>query len=519
MIPPATLAVLAIMSPQALLALGLLAYTLTIAIYRLTFHPLANIPGPKLAAITQLYQTFYCYYRNESRFYQHIDHLHEQYGPVVRITPSEVSLNDPSNYGKIYHVGTKYYKAASYYRVFGAPAAFFTTIPNRLHAARRAPVNPFFSRRGVQSLEPLVQEKARVLVARLRRELDTKGDCELHDLFSALSVDVASEYAFDDCYGLLDAEGYGKAFAGMVRGVLRSFWFFMQSATVEAVALRLPRWVSEINPAIKHYNALVDGTRQKVADTKKQVDSGQARPLRRSIFHELLTTPMTQGDGDASRPPSVDDMTDIALTIIVAAAAATGNALSMIAYHVLSNVEIRDGLRAELLEAFPDEHQPMQWASLEKLPFLAAVIKEGLRLSYGVIGRLPRVVPEPGAVFNGHKIPAGSIVGMSSWTMHRTPSIFPDPDKFDPGRWMDPAATRRLSPYLVSFGKDSRQCIGMPLAYCELYVTVATMFRSLGGDLEVHGTRPEDLVFEDYFSGYHPEKANPFRVRRVARQA
>ncbi|KAL1634458.1 hypothetical protein SLS58_010654 [Diplodia intermedia] len=509
------------MSPQSLLALALLTYVLGIAVYRLTLHPLAKIPGPKLAAITQLYQTFYCYYRNESRFYQHIERLHEKYGPVVRITPTEVSLNDPDNYSKIYHVGSKYCKAPDYYRVFGAPAAFFTTVPNRLHAARRAPVNPFFSRRGVQSLEPVVQDKARVLVGRLRAELDARGECELHDLFSALSVDVASEYAFDDCYDLLHADGGGRAFSRMVRGVLRSFWFFMQSATVEAVALRLPRAVAELNPAIRHYNALVEGTRRKVAETKRQVESGQVRPLRRSIFHDLLTTtpPTTKEDGGAVQPPSVDDMTDIALTIIVAAAAATGNALSMIAYHVLSNVQVRDELHAELLAAFPDEHQPMQWAALEKLPLLAAVIKEGLRLSYGVIGRLPRVVPEPGAVFNGHAIPAGSIVGMSSWTMHRTPSVFPEPDKFDPSRWLDPAAARRLSPYLVSFGKDSRQCIGMPLAYCELYVTVATIFRSLGSDLEVNGTGPEDLVFEDYFSGYHPEKANPLRVRRAASQA
>ena len=50
-------------------------------------------------------------------------------GPVVRITPDEVSLSDPENYSKIYHMGSKYWKSPNYYRVFGAPAAFFTTVP------------------------------------------------------------------------------------------------------------------------------------------------------------------------------------------------------------------------------------------------------------------------------------------------------------------------------------------------------------------------------------------------------
>jgi hypothetical protein len=125
------------------------------------------------------------------------------------------------------------------------------------------------------------------------------------------------------------------------------------------------------------------------------------------------------------------------------------------------------------------------------------------RLSFGVIGRLPRVTPEPGAEFNGYSVPAGvclksqfpvlfsppflsppfslfltvcvtvclttdsgtqnqTIVGMSSWMMHRNEDVFPNPEKFDPSRWLDPAIVRVLDKHLVTFGKGQRQCIGMP---------------------------------------------------------
>lgn len=50
------------------------------------------------------------------------------------------------------------------------------------------------------------------------------------------------------------------------------------------------------------------------------------------------------------------------------------------------------------------------------------------------------------------------------------------------------------------------------LAYCEIYVVIAVLFRNLG-NLEVYQTQPKDLVFDDYFSGYHPDNANPLRVR------
>ena len=51
---------------------------------------------------------------------------------------------------------------------------------------------------------------------------------------------------------------------------------------------------------------------------------------------------------------------------------------------------------------------------------------------------------------------------MSSYMMHRDPDHFPNPDSFDPERWIEPIAARKLDKYLVPFSKGQRQCIGMP---------------------------------------------------------
>lgn len=133
----------------------------------------------------------------------------------------------------------------------------------------------------------------------------------------------------------------------------------------------------------------------------------------------------------------------------------------MITYHVVSNPEIYRTLTAELKSTFPDRRDNLDYMTLEKLPYLTAVIKEGLRFSYGVPGRLPRMIETSEATFNGYTVPHGTIVGMSSWMMHRDPSIWPEPEKFLPARWIDPAKAKKLDKYLVSFTKGSRQCIGM----------------------------------------------------------
>lgn len=139
-------------------------------------------------------------------------------------------------------------------------------------------------------------------------------------------------------------------------------------------------------------------------------------------------------------------------------------------------------------------------------PIQTAVIKEGLRLSFGVVGRLPRVVPSPGDTFADHFLPPGTTVSMSSWMMHRDPTVFPDPMRFDPQRWLvSTEESQRLLRNMVPFGRGSRQCVGMPLAYAELYIALGTFFRRFERGVRVWKTTPETMGdFEDFFSSYHP---------------
>jgi cytochrome P450 len=112
--------------------------------------------------------------------------------------------------------------------------------------------------------------------------------------------------------------------------------------------------------------------------------------------------------------------------------------------------------------------------------------------------------------------PKQTVISMSNWFMHRDPTAFPDPDRFDPERWLDsdPSAVRLRERYLVPFSRGSRMCIGQALAMCELYVTIGTLFRRFG-DLEGPTEfGPEDLLFEDYLSLFHPVGSRKFTVMR-----
>lgn len=71
-------------------------------------------------------------------------------------------------------------------------------------------------------------------------------------------------------------------------------------------------------------------------------------------------------------------------------------------------------------------------ADLEALPFLNATIDEALRLYGAAPGSLPRIVPKGGAQLGGHFVPEGYTVGTQSYSLHRDPKLFSDPERYAP---------------------------------------------------------------------------------------
>lgn len=158
--------------------------------------------------------------------------------------------------------------------------------------------------------------------------------------------------------------------------------------------------------------------------------------------------------------------------------------LSVATYHLISSPRILEKLKAELKSAIPNADTSVPLEVLEKLPYLVAVVQEALRLGDGVTARLQRVSPEKPIVFTDRSgsgkeylIPPQTPVAISSFYVHHDESIFPDAESFIPERWIE---NTHLSRFLVSFSKGSRQCLGINLAYAEIYLCLVAIFRRFG---------------------------------------
>lgn len=128
-------------------------------------------------------------------------------------------------------------------------------------------------------------------------------------------------------------------------------------------------------------------------------------------------------------------------------------------YELASHPEIQAALHEELVTAFPDPGQPLEFAVLEKLPILDGVCREALRIHAPIPSYLERVVPDDGFNIEGHAIPRGTIIGMQAYTNHRDPLVYPEPEEFIPDRWFEPSEAMKAN--FLPFSAGPRACIGL----------------------------------------------------------
>lgn len=162
--------------------------------------------------------------------------------------------------------------------------------------------------------------------------------------------------------------------------------------------------------------------------------------------------------------------------IIFAGTDSTAVMLTSILFHLVQSKSVQTRLSREIRS---NEDQG------NGLPYLRAVVKEGLRLGMANPTRLTRIVPGPGPGLRvgDIRIPPGSIVGCAAYNLHHDPEIFPDPFIFRPERWMIDGTDDRLrrpgiERSLIPFGVGSRACIGKNLAMQQLHDTVAAVIQN-----------------------------------------
>lgn len=178
------------------LSIGVLfIFAAFLSIYRLYFSPLATIPGPKLAALTYWYEFYFDGWLGGKYIFK-IKEFHEKYGPIVRINPHHVHINDIEFYDTIYAPGgTKHPRNKIRWMAMDLDN-MFDTFDAALHRKRRAAVASPFSKQSIRALEPAIANIIDQVIARLEKIAGTGSIVGIHSIWNSLTQEVIGQYCF-----------------------------------------------------------------------------------------------------------------------------------------------------------------------------------------------------------------------------------------------------------------------------------------------------------------------------------
>ena len=212
-----------------------------------------------------------------------------------------------------------------------------------------------------------------------------------------------------------------------------------------------------------------------------------ARTVLYEIIDRLIAERRAEGDAadsgdllsmlllscdDAGDRMSDDEVRDQAVTLFVAGHETTSNALTWTWYLLSQHPAEEARLHAELDAALGG--RPPVLADLPHLPYTLQVIKEAMRLYPPAwVVNIRRAAAD--TTLGSYAVKKGDRLWLSPFVMHRRPTFFPDPERFDPDRWT-PERERALPKFAyMPFGGGARVCIGNGFALMEAHLIVAAV--------------------------------------------
>ncbi|KAL5592822.1 hypothetical protein FOBRF1_013130 [Fusarium oxysporum] len=433
------------------LAVGsaVLSALLLLWLRQLKLGSMRRIPGPWYLKLTTLFVKYHELNGTQALW---VHRLHLRHGPVVQIASNEVSFASYTSSKQIYSNGNKDFRKTELYHGFEQQGHInlFTALDPEKHSEIRRQFADRYSNSTVL--------KSKIMTAIAERAQTFVSVCT--------ATNSADVYLYLHAYAL-------DCVTAMV------FYPFGTSSLAGDKDKEMVRLLSYDNTRysffLNHYFPLLRNIWSLFLPVTRNEEKGS------NMIREYVHNQLTQGGQEdftlAARLHSLDNFgMDLAvsecLDHIGAGIETTGDTLCWL-FWALSQPKYQDKvtkLHDELVNAAPDQ-------GLETLPYLGAVVQEALRLWAPGTIILPRYVPNEGKHIDGYFIPGQTIVGCTSYSMHRIDkSIWPDADEFAPERWLDNTGNTERQRNFFAFGLGARTCIGKHLAMAEMRVVISAVY-------------------------------------------
>jgi sterol 14-demethylase len=309
-------------------------------------------------------------------------------------------------------------------------------------------------------------------VNRMVADWGSEGEIDLLDWFAELTI-----YTTSACL-------IGKPFREELDGSFAQHYHDLEKGT-DAIAY------VDAHADIESFHKR-DAARLKLVELVQEIMA--KRTVRGKVAREdrdLLDVLMSLKKEDGSDHYSADVITGMFISMMFAGHHTSSGTAAWGLIEMLRHPEAMKDVVAELDDLYADG-SAVSFQALRSIPRLEAVLKETLRLHPPLIILL-RIVKDE-IELGGHVIPVGTMVGATPKVSNRLPEDFPEPELFDPGRYLDPRQEDLVNRWTwIPFGAGKHRCVGSAFAMMQLKAIFSVILR----DYEFELAQPSESYRDD----------------------
>jgi cytochrome P450 len=327
---------------------------------------------------------------------------------------------------------------------------------------QRRALAPLFSPRQVAEFAPAVHRVGQAAIERMVRRREG-AVADVSQVMSRMTLEVLEQTLF--------SQGLGRGPSAFQRAVTSYFETIGRIDPLDL--LGAPAFLPRLRRrrgrgALEFFDSAVDA----IIDKRRVLlDCGAEAP------HDLLTLLMAAKDPENGRGIADVDVRANIVTFINAGHETTANGLTWTLYLLSQSPEWRERAEADADKAFDADGS----VATERCEILRAVFEEALRL-YPPAAMLSRQAIADDELA-GVRIPAGAVITVAPYVLHRRRGLWDHPDAFDPSRFLGGRRDRIDRFAYIPFGAGPRVCIGMAFAMQEGIILLAHLLRAFRFDL------------------------------------
>lgn len=435
-------------------------------------------PGPRSLSIRQAVE----FGRDPNAY---MARCHAEYGDTFTLRlprdPVRVVVCAPQDVRKVFALGPTDYRSddQSLQLNVGQRSVLFAD-GDRHRRKRQLLAPPMHSAR----LKSYAEAMLRITDERID-ELEVGAEFTGYSLFRAITLDIILETIF----GVHPASERGQRLSDQLCAWLESALSpGMLALGLAITGNRLRRWLDDATQSARDGGGPVarlpwrrsgQHKAQLVAALREDVRSCRKGGAGDRVDVLALLVDARYEDG---QPMHEEDILDQLVTMLVGGFETSSNTLSWATYHLLANPDAEVAVREELARTFEEGRVDAQRCG--ELDLLEASIRESMRLNPIAIAA-PRSLTTA-QVFGSWSVPAGTIVWPCTYLAHRRPEVWPDPERFDPTRFLGGPSPK--SNLYFPFGGGRRRCLGATFAQVEMRIVLARLIERC--ELELLSTNP-----------------------------